>query len=435
MAADADREVAETGVGLEPSEPVEPSARGGTFASLRHRDYAVFWTAALTSNIGTWMQTVTVPFLLDRLTHSASVVGLGVFLTFFPQVIVGPIAGSIADRYSRRTILLWAQGLMMVVAFVMWALVVTGSATALALLLCVTVVGTANGMSLPAWFAFVTQLVPREDMLNAVRLNILQVQSARAIGPGLAGLVLATLGPGAAFFINGLSFVVVIVAVLSIPARGIGQSAPDGRLWELFRAGVRYVRHSSVLAVATVTIFVFGFFGQSVVQLIEPFTHHTLHLGAGQYGVVVAAFGIGAVGGSLITAYWDAWRRSSSFACAAVLVIVSEVAFALAPGFWAAVAVMVLFGMAWTICQSTLQTVMQANVDELHRGRVTSIYLTSFSAGFPLGALVGGFGGDIFGLRITFVAAAVALAIFTVTMSMAYQRLRLFDRALDLDLH
>jgi MFS family permease len=418
-----------------PSTEAAATAKGGAFASLRHRDFAKFWSAALASNIGTWMQTVSVPFLLDHLTHSASVVGLGVFLTFFPTVVTGPLAGSLADRYSRRTILLWTQGVMMVMAFAMWALVASGAITSLILLVCVAIVGVANGLSLPAWYAFVTQLVPREDMLNAVRLNILQVQSARAIGPGLAGLVLATLGPGAAFFINGVSFVVVIVALVTITEKARAEAPPDGRLWEMFWAGVRYVRVSSVLAVTTVTIFVFGFFGQSVVQLIEPFTHHTLHLGAGQYGVVVACFGVGAIVGSLITAYGETWRRSRSFLTAAVLVIASEIAFALAPSFGVAAAVMAAFGMSWTICQITLQTVIQANVDEVHRGRVSSIYLTSFSAGFPIGALVGGFGGDVFGLRITFVTAAIALAIFSLCMSLAYDRLRLFDRSLDLQLH
>jgi predicted MFS family arabinose efflux permease len=406
-------------------------ARRGAFASLRHRDYAVFWSAALVSNVGTWMQSISVPFLLDRLTHSSAIVGLSVFLTFFPTVPVGPLAGSLADRYSRRTILLASQSVMMVMAFAMWGLYRTGTVTSANLLVCVAVIGVANGISLPAWYAFVTQLVPKPDMLNAIRLNILQTQAARAVGPGLAGLVLATLGAGAAFFINGVSFVIVLVAVFSIRPRPIGDGAPGGRLWAHFWAGVRYVQARPVLAVPTVTIFVFGFFGQSVVQLIEPFTRQTLHLGAGAYGIVVATFGAGAIGGSLITAYREHWRRSQSFGLAATIVIGTEVAFALAPGFAAAALAMAVLGMAWTICQITLQTAVQANVDETHRGRVTSIYFISFVAGFPIGALLGGFIGDLVGLRVTFLCAALALAVFTAAMNMAYNRLHLLDQTLD----
>src|SRR5262249_4033845 len=151
-------------------------------------------------------------------------------------------------------------------------------------LICVVVSGLANGVTQPAWFAFVTQLVPREDMLNAVRLNTVQNQGARTFGPGVAGLVLATLGPGAAFFGNGVSFVIVLAGLAGIPHRRAEEGANGIGIWSHFREGVQYVRERRVLAATTLTFFVFTFFAPAIVQLYEPFARRVLHVGAGQYG-------------------------------------------------------------------------------------------------------------------------------------------------------
>src|SRR5207247_1668349 len=126
--------------------------------------------------------------------------------------LAAPLGGSLADRHSRKRVLLWSQSVMMLAAFALWALWESHAATPVNLLACVTVSALASGITQGSWFAFVTQLVPREDMLNAVRLNVVQMHTARAIGPAIAGLVLASFGAGMAFFINGVSFIVVLAA-------------------------------------------------------------------------------------------------------------------------------------------------------------------------------------------------------------------------------
>ena len=148
------------------------------------------------------MQTITVPYVLDQLTHSTVWVGVGAFATFFPATVVGPLAGALADRHDRRTILLISQVILMASALTLWGIWVTGVATP-PLIVAVVVVGAVGaGITIAAWQAFVPQLVPPEAMVSAVRLNAMQFTGARAFGPALAGLVLAEFGPGTAFLAN-----------------------------------------------------------------------------------------------------------------------------------------------------------------------------------------------------------------------------------------
>ncbi|MDQ1430979.1 MAG: hypothetical protein QOF40_1581, partial [Actinomycetota bacterium] len=277
---------------------------------MRHRDFSLFFSAALLSNTGTWMQTITVPFVLDELTHSTVWVGLGAFCTFFPSTVVGPLAGSLADRYSRRTVLLCSQVVMMVSALALWGVWVSGIATPLLIVGCVVVGAIGAGITIAAWQAFVPQLVPPETMVSAVRLNAMQFTGARAFGPALAGLVLAQFGPGTAFLANALSFLLVIGALLLIAARPVATGGAHGGVFAHFREGIRYVRRRDALVVAVLGALLSSLLGVSMIQLAEPFTRQVLHEGAGKYGLLVAAYGVGAILGSIFTvARGDAFRR------------------------------------------------------------------------------------------------------------------------------
>ena len=165
------------------------------------------------------MQTITVPYVLDQLTHSTVWVGVGAFATFFPATVVGPLAGALADRHDRRTILLISQVILMTSALTLWGIWVAGVATPPMIVAVVVVGAIGAGITIAAWQAFVPQLVPPEAMVSVVRLNAMQFTGARAFGPALAGLVLAEFGPGTAFLANAASFLLVIGALLLIVAR------------------------------------------------------------------------------------------------------------------------------------------------------------------------------------------------------------------------
>ena len=192
----------------ESSSPLVPDAPGGPLAAFKSREFSVFFTAGLLSNTGTWMQTVTVPFVIDQLTHSTALVGLSAFLAFFPATVVSPLAGSLSDRHDRRLVLIWAQVVMMAMAVALWITWATGTATTASILVFVVISALGTGVTTSAWIAFVPQLVPRNALLSAVRVNSMQFTAARAFGPAIAGLVLATLGPSWAFAANFSAFFV-----------------------------------------------------------------------------------------------------------------------------------------------------------------------------------------------------------------------------------
>jgi MFS family permease len=406
------------------------AAAGGALAALKHRDFALFFSAALCSNTGTWMQTITVPYVLDQLTHSTVWVGVGAFATFFPSTIVGPLAGALADRHDRRTIMLISQVILMASALALWAIWVTGVATPPLIVGCVVVGAFGAGITIAAWQAFVPQLVPPEALISAVRLNAMQFTGARAFGPALAGLVLAEFGPGTAFLANALSFLLVIGALLLIAARPVTKVADAGSVLAQFRDAIAYIRRRAVLIVSVLGALFSSLLGVSMIQLAEPFSRQVLHEGAGKYGLLVAAYGAGAITGSVVTvARGDVVRRSTLTVVGFAIFVAAELTFGLAPVYALALAGMYGIGLAQSFAMVSCQTAVQVNVDEHYRGRVLSVYVMSFFAGTPIGALVGGIAASVIGLRATIVVSAVLLALAVIVTMLRYPWFRVLDES------
>jgi MFS family permease len=402
------------------------------FRVLAHRDFAMFSGAALISNTGTWMQSIAAPYVLFQLTHSTTWLGVGAFMAFFPAMCMGPLGGSLADRFSRKTILLWTQTGMMVVAFALWGAWTTGAATPGVIVTLLAFAGIASGLNITAWQSFVPQLVPPSDLLAAVRLNSMQFVSARAFGPALAGLVLQLYGAGTAFFLNGVSFLLVIAALVLIHPRAVQLDQEAGRVMQHFREAVAYVRARPALLLPVITIAVVSFFGSSVVQLAPAFADDVFDVGKSGYGFLVSAFGMGAIMGSFVVAIWaERYRRSLVAIIGLFLFSAGELAFAVAPAYAAGIAGMVTMGAAYILIATSLNTSVQARVDELHRGRAMSIYLMGLLAGVPLGALLLGKLADVVGLRATVLAAACALVVCTVVGMIRARGFRPLDEALE----
>lgn len=409
-----------------------PAKRTSSFSVLRYRDFALFWGAAMVSNSGTWMQTIAVPFVLYRMTHSTTWLGLGAFMAFFPALLVGPLAGSLADRYSRKRILLATQTGMMATAFVLWGVWIAGIATPSLIVVILCFSGVASGINIAAWQAFVPQLVPREDLLHAVRLNSMQFVAARAFGPALAGLVLQELGAGTAFLFNAISFVLVLFALLAIRPRPVPTDQHAGRVLAHFKEALAYVSSRKALLLPVLTIALLSFFGSAVVQLTPALARDEFDVGRGQYGLLVAAFGVGAIGGSLLVAVWaDRYRRSLVALGGIGLFAIGQLVLGVAPDYSVGLAAMVTMGMAYLLVATALNTSIQARVDEVHRGRTVSIYLMGLLAGVPLGALLQGKLAEVVGLRETVLSAAVGLVVAAALLAMRFDRFRPLDEAFE----
>jgi predicted MFS family arabinose efflux permease len=378
---------------------------------------------------------VTVPFLLHEATGSAGWVGLGAFAKFAPAMVMSPLGGSLADRHSRRTILLWGQALSMLLAFALWLAVRGGEIRPGLLVALVGVTGVATGLAIPAWQSFVAELVPRQVLLNAVSLNSAQFNASRAVGFMLGGLALYSAGPGFAFFVNGLSFLAVLGALAAIRPR---RPAPAGALGvavtaegvvvaggpaaeaapATFRLGLAYVREHPGLQLAVITVGIVMFLGGPVIQLAPVFARDTFGVDERAYGFLAASLGVGAtVGSVVISAYGDGIRRSRMVVGSIGVYGVAVLGMALTPNYAGGLAAMACIGVAYLAVASVLNTSIQLAVDDRYRGRVLALYVMVFTGAYPFGSLLQGLATDRFGVRAVVGVAGAALLAYAAVLA------------------
>lgn len=416
--------------GTDPAGAITPVETGfkHAFASLRHRDFAIFWSAASVSNSGSWMQTITVPYVIYVLTNSTAWVGFTVFVTFLPGVLAGPASGAIADRFSRRSVLIVTTTMQTAVALVLWVLWASGVASTWNLLAVLVLSSVASNVNITAWQAFVPALVPPEDMLGAVRLNSVQFTAARAIGPAVAGAALARFGPGFAFMANAVSFLLVIGALLVVRPRPNPVPAESTSMLRQFAEGVTYVRQRAVMWQSVLTILVVSLLPSALVQLAPAFADRQFDAGKAGYGLMVAAYGVGSVIGSVgIAAQADRGRRSVASLWGLGGSFVGVVLLAATTSFTIGCVALVVMGAAYVTVTISLNTSIQARVEEAFRGRAVSIYLMAMLTGLPLGALALGAVADVVGLRPTMLAAAGILAVYAAFVVTRLEGLRAID--------
>ena len=399
-----------------------------SFSVLRYRDYSLFWTSALISNSGSWMQTIAVPFVIFQLTRSTTWLGFAAFMSFFPALAMGPVSGSLADRFDRKVILLVTQTALMIVAFAMWGVWIAGAASAELFVVLLLLSGIANGINITAWQAFVPQLVPESELMHAVRLNTMQFTAARAVGPAIAGLVLAAYGAGVAFFVNAVTFLLVLGALVLIHPRAIPHAEDAGKVWQHFREGADYVRRRPTLWMCVLTIFTVSFLGTSVIQLAPALAVDQFGVGKSAYGLLVAMFGAGAILGSVVVATWgDRVRRSRMVLVGVAEMGAGQILLGAASVYVLGLIALFVMGAFYVLVSTALNTSIQIRVDEEHRGRVMAIHLMCLLAGVPFGALILGKLASLVGLGESIIGFGVALEACVLASVLFLGRLRAID--------
>jgi len=393
-----------------------PPAHGVRYSlrALRHRDFSVFFWAAVVSNSGTWLQSVTVPFVLFSLTRSETWVGMATFAQFLPTVLFGPAGGSLADGRDRRRVLLVTQSLMAGAAGAMWLYWASGGRRPAVVLGLVALGGVFGGLNIPSWQAFVPSLVPRSDLLSAIALNSLQFNAARALGPAIAGLVLARFGPSGSFALNAVSFAGVIVALRMVrpradaPARSPG---PQPKVIAGFVQALRYVRGQPGIAIGLVIALVIGFLGNPVVQFTVVFAKDVYHVNDLAYGLLTGALGIGAVAAAPLVSGWDhVVSRSTIVRIAFPLYGLGIALFGLSRSYAVGFIALIIVGAGFLSVITATNTAVQIIVADRVRGRVMAARVMSFTLAFSFGGLIQGALAERFGAHVTVTGAGLALA-------------------------
>lgn len=388
---------------------------GGAFSALKHRNFQLYFGGQLVSNAGTWMQVVAQGWLVYQLSHSELMLGIVGFASAIPSMVVTPWGGVVVDRMPRRKLLLLTQAGAMVLAFILAALTLSGVVREWHIVVLAAGLGLVNAFDAPGRQAFVVEMVGREDLPNAIALNSLMFNSARVIGPGLGGLLLAAVGAGWCFAINGLSFLAVLLGLSIMRLEPRVQVGAATSPWRQLRQGILYLRGETTLRALLWLSLCFSLFGVSYFTLLPAFVERVLHQGPAVYGWVTAASGVGAVAGALLIANnrgqirRGRWLTGASLGFPLVLAVfgfTSLVPLSLALAFGLGFGFLSLFTMTNTLLQTRVK-------DEL-RGRVMSLYALTFFGFAPFGNLAVGALSQVIGLSYAmalFAAICLMLAV------------------------
>lgn len=388
---------------------------GGALGAFRHPGYRLFWSGALISSTGTWLGNLTVPYVLYQQTGSAIWVGWAAVAQFAPAFLLGPLGGTLADSHDRRRLLLATQGGLGIVAVLMWLQWAAGLHEPLLLIGLLVLFGILNGLNNPAWQSLVNDLVPREDLRSAVTFNSLQFNVARALGPAIAGVLIATLGATWAFFFNALSFLIVVIVLIWVRTHPSHRVEPVAAGFiEQWREALAELRTNRALVLAIALCCVVGLFGNPIFTLTVVFAEDVYDTGPIGLGLLTAALGVGAVlfalGGLLSRAAVRGGDRVgiAILALGAALLLLA----AMPTLVWGIVAALAV-GAAFLASFAGLNTGIQLLAPDALRGRILAARHMVFSAAIALGVLLGGVCTDAWGVQA---AMAVFGAILVVTV-------------------
>jgi MFS family permease len=360
-----------------------------TFAALKHRNYRLWFWGQMVSLFGTWMQTTAQGFLIYQLTHSSAYLGYVGFAYGVPSWFFMLYGGVVADRVSRRKLLIITQFIMMILAFVLTALVFTDTVQPWHILVLAFGLGSANAFDAPARQAFVSEMVDREDLTNAVALNATMFNAALVIGPAIAGIIYAAFGPGWCFAVNGISFIAVIIALASMHFLPRTETSQHSSTLFALKEGIDYVRHQPMIRALIGLVAATSLFGMSLGTLLPAWSVKILHGDAATNGLLFSARGVGSLFGALTIATFGGSHVRGKF------ITVGSISFPIfialfAMTYWLPLSLlfMVFLGIAMIFVANLTNATIQSIVPDSLRGRVMGVYTTVFMGSMPLGALL-----------------------------------------------
>ncbi|MCA8881004.1 MAG: MFS transporter [Rhodobacteraceae bacterium] len=389
-----------------------PHSDSSQLSPFRYRIFATIWGASLISNLGTQLQQVGAGWLMTSLTTSPDKVALVQSAVALPVMLFALVAGALADNIDRRRLMLTAQGFMLVTALALTALAWAGLLTPWSLLGLTFLLGAGQALNNPAWQASVGDMVPRAELPQAVVLNSIGFNIARSIGPAIGGLIVAAAGAAVAFAMNAASFLVMLGTLVSWRTEPRKAALPREEIWRAVVDGVAYVAMSPNLLRVLLRAFLFGFGAVALLALLPVVARHMLDAGPLSYGLMLGAFGMGAILGGLLNPRLAAVLSGEGRARAGfVLFGLALVWLAVSRDLWVSAPALALAGASWVLTLSLFNVMVQLSTPRWVVGRAISLYQTAVFGGMALGSWTWGGAAARFGVPAALAIAAATLAV------------------------
>lgn len=378
------------------------------FPALTHQNFKYFWAGQCLSLLGTWMQRTAQQWLVYDMTRSPLLLGLLGVAQFGPVLLFSLFAGVFVDRFPKKKILLVTQTILMLQAIIFALLVMTGYVRYWQILILAAVMGFANTLDMPARQSFIIELVGKKDLMSGIALNTAIVNLAKIIGPALAGLVITFLGTAACFFLNGLSFIAVLVGLFFIHTNAITIRPKNKKVLDDIGEGIRYIAANKMLWGAVLAMLAVGTFAMNSNVILPVFAREVLHKQASGYSFLLSAMGLGSFIAALIVSSRsrNGPNKQTLFG-SAIIVCLFYMLLGMVHSFYLSLIVLGILGFFSVSFMTAVNTTIQINSDDLHRGRAMSVYSLVFQGSTPIGNLFAGGITEKLGSNAGFLACGV----------------------------
>lgn len=392
-----------------------------TFTSLSIKNYRLYFIGQAISLIGTWMQIIAQGLLVLQITHSGIQLGIVAALQFIPILFLSPVAGIVADKFSKRNILYLTQGFAGILALILGIIVLLSLTQLWMIYILATLLGLINTFDTTTRQTFVMDLVGKEKLSNAVSLNASEVNLARVIGPLIAGVLILTTGIAACFIINGLSYIAVIVVLMLMKPNEFYGKIFDKKIKNDLKAGFMYVKSTPLLANTLIMMTIIGTLSYEFTVTLAIFSQFTFHGNAGTYSLLTAGMGIGSIIGGLYSANLKTHKINiNKIILAAFLFGISIILVAISPTLTIAFILMIIVGIFSIYYMSLTNTTLQLESKPEMRGQVMALWSIAFLGSTAIGGPVIGWISQVLGGRVGLatggVAAIIAAGIGTISI-------------------
>ncbi len=377
------------------------------------------------SLIGTWVQVVAQSWLMFQLTNSVFLLGLVGFLSSIPIFLLSLFAGVLADRMNKKNILLFTQNAFMLLAFLLALLTQMKLITPAQIMLLALLNGIVMAFDAPARQAVIADLVGKEHLLNAIALNSAAFNSARIIGPALAGILIAGIGMSGCFYINGVSFLAVIIALLLININNGPKRNTGNFLLKDLSDGLRFIKDNRIILILISMVGITSLFGISYVILMPVFANDVLNVGVKGLGSLMSSAGFGALIAALVLARLGDFKyKGKLLISSSIIFSISLVLFSLSKTYFISLITLILIGAASVTATGLINTLLQTLVPDEFRGRAMSAFMLTFAGFMPFGNLLAGTLSHIWGVSITVLIGGITCAVFFIIINILYPQIR-----------